>query len=147
MLKGEWRKRRNWETVLSEVQVFSKRDALMSLRRDVLGKLWAGGGAVLGTFHACRWNYRVIFYRIRQTMLPNEPRDRFEKFSKVNVYVLATIHCSNPRKPIFWLRSNNVTSPNLTTCAGNRLRTITSDQIVYNNSSLSFSTRRYDIIE
>ena len=32
-----------------------------------------------------------------------------------------------------------------TTCAGNWLRTITSDQTVYNNSSLSFWTRRYDI--
>ena len=27
----------------------------------------------------------------------------------------------------------------LTTCLGNRLRTVTSDQTVYNNSSLSFS--------
>ena len=33
----------------------------------------------------------------------------------------------------------------LTTCAGNWLRTITSDQTVHNNSSLSFWTRRYDI--
>ena len=33
----------------------------------------------------------------------------------------------------------------LTVCAGNRLRTITSDQTVHKNSSLSFRTRRYDI--
>ena len=33
----------------------------------------------------------------------------------------------------------------LTTCAGNWLRTITNDQTVYNNSSLSVWTRWYDI--
>ena len=33
----------------------------------------------------------------------------------------------------------------LTTCAGNWLRTITSDQTVYNNSSLSFRPRRYNV--
>ena len=34
----------------------------------------------------------------------------------------------------------------LTDCAGDWLRTITSDRTVHNNSSLSYRTRRYDII-
>ena len=40
---------------------------------------------------------------------------------------------------------NEIGNSRLTTCAGSWLRTVTSDQTVYNNSSLPFWTRRYDI--
>ena len=54
----------------------------------------------------------------------------------------------NRRKFINWTNYEKLgTDGFLTACAGNWSRTITSDRTVYNNLSLSFSIRRYDIDE